>query len=295
MSRERARFNPRRQAPLEDDHLADKPTDPRKASSFNRLKAVADGIKEQITVQRSLTVARMRQQFMLPRLPEVRGYEFAFVYIPAEHVSGDFCDIIDLGQGRYGILVGDISGHGMEAGIVMGAARKALQIYVRQSESPVQAMSLANDDLRRDLDRQTFLTASYAELNIGTGSVRYVRAGHNPPLLIGPRDQCREVQSGGTSIGVTKGEHFTRLLEEKRFTLQSGQTFVQFTDGVVEAHDRSGEEFGTRRLVAFLQESLGGDQPLGEILEGLHSKLKDWVAGAAQEDDVTLLAVRRTV
>ncbi len=271
------------------------PMDPRKTTSYDRLKAVASGLKQEANVKRSLTVAKRRQQYMLPRLPEVPGYEFAFVYRPAEHVSGDFCDIIDLKEGRYGILVGDVTGHGMEAGIVMGAARKALQIYARSAQSPCQTLIWANDDLRRDLDRQTFLTVGYAVLDTRKGSLQYVRAGHNHPLLIGPgKEEWQEVKAAGTSIGVTKGEHFSSLLQEVTVELKSGQSFLQFTDGIVEAHDRRGNEFGVERFIEHIQTHHDARSPLAHMLEGLPGVIESFTEGADQEDDITALAVRRT-
>jgi serine phosphatase RsbU (regulator of sigma subunit) len=268
--------------------------DPNKTSSFDRLKAVADGLKEQMTVKRSLTVARERQQYMLPRMPEAAGYEFAFVYRPAEHLSGDFCDIIDLGGGSYGVLVGDIAGHGVEAALIMGAARKAMQIYARLAQSPAQTFAWANDDLTRDLDRQTFMTAGYAVLDSGAGSLRYVRAGHTPLLLIGPLPgQWEEVKPGGTSIGVTQGERFSKLLEERALELKPGQAFIQYTDGIVEAHDRRGREFGVDRFIKFLGRHAEAGSSLAATLEALPAELARWSEGAPQEDDITALAVKR--
>jgi serine phosphatase RsbU (regulator of sigma subunit) len=270
------------------------PNDPKKTTAFARLRAVASSLRQEETVRDSLTVAKKRQQYMLPRVPEVKGYDFAFIYHPAEHVSGDFCDIIDLGGGRYGILLGDISGHGMEAGLIMGAARKALQIYARSAQSPIQALSWANDDLYRDLDRQTFLTVGYAVLDTSNGVLQYVRAGHTHPLLLGPeRKQWEAIKCGGTTIGVTKGEHFTKLLEEKTVELRPAQSFVQYTDGVIEAHDRTGREYGMDRFIDYLQGKDQTGKPLGPSLEGLLQELNDWAGGADQEDDITVLAVKR--
>ena len=267
----------------------------RKTRSFDRLKAVASDIKEQETVKRSLTVARKRQEYMLPQDPEVPGYEFAMLYSPAEHVSGDFCDIINIDEGKYGILVGDISGHGMEAGVVMGAARKALQIYGRSASSPDIALSWANDDLYRDLDRQTFMTVSYGVLDTARGVIQYVRAGHNHPLLIGPGGQWQEVKANGASIGVTTGEQFSRLLQVVNVPLQPGQSFLQFTDGVVEAHNRREEEYGIERFIKYIFRQQAAGLSLTDLISQLPQELANWSGVSEQEDDITVLAVKRTV
>ncbi len=232
---------------------------------------------------------------MLPEVPALPGHEFAFVYRPAEHVSGDFYDIVDLGGDRYGLLIGDISGHGVEAGIVMGSARKALQIYARSGESPATVLTWGNDDLARELDRQTFLTAAYSILDSTDNSLRYVRAGHCPPLLMGPGPgELREVKSGGTMIGVTAGDRFSQSLQEVQLTLEPGQSFIQYTDGLTEARERGGEEFGVDRVMEGLEAGTGDAESLDALLQSLLAKLDTWTGGAEQEDDISILAVKRS-
>jgi sigma-B regulation protein RsbU (phosphoserine phosphatase) len=267
------------------------PHDPRK--STQALRTIANSIQEQINVKRSLDVASRRQLVMLRAIPEVPGYEFASVYRPAEHVSGDFYDVIDLGGGRYGLIVGDVSGHGMEAGIVMGSARKALQIYARSGEPPTHVLTWGNDDLGPELDRQTFLTAAYSVLDTEAHSLLHVRAGHTPALLFGPGPrEWQVIKPGGMMIGVAKGQTFTNSLEEVQLALAPGQALIQYTDGVIEARERGGDEFGVDRLIEYL-EKRPAEQPLSGILEGLVAELETWTGGAAQEDDISILAVRR--
>jgi sigma-B regulation protein RsbU (phosphoserine phosphatase) len=268
------------------------PQDPKKTTQA--LRSIANSIKEQMSVKRSLSVASKRQQMMLPKVPEVPGYEFAYTYRPAEHVSGDFYDIVDLSAGRYGLLIGDVSGHGMEAGIVMGSARKALQIYARSGEDPAKVLSWGNDDIGRELDRQTFLTAAYSILDTGGHNLRYVRAGHSLPLLVGPGSgEWQLVKSGGMMIGVAGGASFTKSLEEVPLDLRPGQTFIQYTDGVIEARERGGDEFGVDRLIERLEAGYDPARPLEDMLAALLGELESWTGGAAQEDDISILAVRR--
>ena len=269
------------------------PDDPQKPSS-GPLKKIAGIISERINVQRALSVAGKRQQLMLPKAPEVPGYEFASVYRPAEHVSGDFCDIVELGEGRYGLLIGDVSGHGMEAGIVMGAARKALQLFARTGESAATVLSWGNEDLGRELDRETFLTAAYSILDTAAHALCYVRAGHTHPLLMGPlAGQWQVIKSGGMMIGSTLGDRFAKSLAEVRLELQPGQCFIQYTDGLVEAKERGGDEFGTDRVIGHFDKAAGTEQPLAAVLDALVAELAAWTGGAAQEDDISILAVKR--
>jgi len=231
---------------------------------------------------------------MLPAVPEVPRYEFASVYRPAEHVSGDFYDIVPLGGERYGMLMGDISGHGVEAAIVMGSARKAIQIYARSGEAPSTVLSWANDDLGRELDRETFLTAGYAILDTVSDSILCVRAGHTHPILTGPGpDEWRVVKSNGMMIGNAKGDLFTRSLEEVDLALEAGQSFILYTDGIIEARERGGDLFGVDRLIEHLAGEVGFGRSLGETLDSLVHELTVWTGDVPQEDDISILAVRR--
>jgi serine phosphatase RsbU (regulator of sigma subunit) len=272
------------------------PADPKfhNRKKTKALHMIAGNIQERIDVQRDLAAASKRQRSMLPQVPKLPGYQVASIYRPAERVSGDFYDIIDLGAERFGILLGDISGHGMQAGIVMGAARKALQIYARSGQQPGQTLSWGNDDLGRELDRETFLTAAYSILETASGQMRYVRAGHTHPLLIGPQAaKWQVVKSEGMMIGITTGERFTKSLEELTIQLQPGQTFVQYTDGVIEAHERGGEEFGLEGIIKSLEQTYRPDLDLQELLDGLMRDFDKWAGSGPQEDDITILAIRR--
>jgi sigma-B regulation protein RsbU (phosphoserine phosphatase) len=259
------------------------------------LQRIARSISSRQSARRSLDIAASRQRRMLPKaMPSVPGYEFSVVYRPAEHVSGDFYDIIDLGAGRHGLLVGDVSGHGPEAGIVMGAARKALQIYARSGEAPDLVMRWANIDLGPELDRETFLTAAYSILDTTAHTLHYVRAGHPPPLLMGPDpDEWQELRSGGTMIGVAGDQRFAQTLEPRQVSLQAGQTLIQYTDGLTEARERGGEEFGVDRVMEHLEALSPRAGSLDTLLAGLLAAADSWTGGAPQEDDISILAVRR--
>jgi serine phosphatase RsbU (regulator of sigma subunit) len=268
------------------------PQDPSK--STQALRNIANTIEERIKVQKSLSLASKRQLVMLPKVPDVPGYEFASIYLPAEHVSGDFYDIIAAGENRYGLLIGDVSGHGMEAGIVMGSARKALQLFARGGDHPATVLSWANEDLGPELDRETFLTAAYSLLDVGANTITYVRAGHNPPLLVGPQvGQWQVVTSNGMMIGVTSGETFSKSLQEVVLELAPGQWFLQYTDGLVEARERGGEEYGIDRLIERLEQESDPQRPLSDVLDDLIAELFSFTGSSAQEDDISILAVRR--
>jgi sigma-B regulation protein RsbU (phosphoserine phosphatase) len=124
--------------------------------------------------------------------------------------------------------------------------------------------------------------------------MRYVRAGHTHPLLVGPdAGEWQVVKSGGMMIGVARGETFAKSLEELTIELRPGQAFIQYTDGVIEARERGGDEYGTDRVIEYVEKA-GDEGTLAELLEGLVKEVDSWTGGAPQEDDISILAVRRS-
>lgn len=131
-----------------------------KGQDGNMLRRVASEIRRKMDLEAGLDLAQRRQRVMFPPEPVLAGYEFAALYAPAADISGDFYDFVKLSGSRIGVLIGDVSGHGVEAAIVMGMAKKSLSIFARSSAGPADALALGNDDLCGDLDSDTFLTAA---------------------------------------------------------------------------------------------------------------------------------------
>ncbi len=264
-------------------------------SQADKLKKIAGVIRQRDAMEKALSVAERRQLTMLPKhVPEVPGYEFASTYTPCASVSGDFYDIIDLGDGKIGLLNGDVSGHGMEAGIIMGMAKKALQIYAHTGDSPVEVLASGNDNLCDDLDSETFFTVVYGVLDSKANKLEFVRAGHSHPILLGPTpDKWDVIKSGGMMIGMTGGPIFRKSLEAVTIDLMPGQSFYMYTDGIIEAHERGGALYGMDRLLGFLESAGDPRKPLQSVLDGLVVNLDEWTGGAEPEDDITVLAVRR--
>jgi sigma-B regulation protein RsbU (phosphoserine phosphatase) len=240
-----------------------------------------------------MKTAQKRQLRMLPSVPEVQGFEFEALYQPCAKVSGDFYDFIRAGEGQIGIALGDVSGHGIEAAIIMGMAKKALQIYARGLASPCEALALTNQDLAGDLDDGTFISAAYGILDTTARVFKFSRAGHNPALLANPlRDPpIRELKPGGMVIGVDKsGRRFRMLAEEQAVQLEPGDLIFQYTDGLTEAANAKKEEFGMERVKEAV---LGGaERALSTLLAQLAQSVKEHIGSQEQDDDITMIAFR---
>ena len=230
---------------------------------------------------------------MLPSMPDLDGYEFACTYDPAADISGDFYDFVRLGDGQVGVLIGDVSGHGIEAAIVMGMAKKSLSIFARFASGPVEALSRGNDDLCGDLDSDSFLTAAYAILDGEGGRLVLARAGHPMPVLFNRKRKPRhqEIRSKGMMVGMSKGSTFSKSLEEVAVDLVPGDLMFFYTDGLTEARSPSGAQFGIDRALEILESSPRAK--VETLLGNVRSAVADFRGGGGPEDDITMMAVRR--
>lgn len=258
-----------------------------RVSALEKKAAAADAYHD------SVRMASERQRRLLPPAPpQVQGAEIDIVYRPAEQVGGDFYDFIPLRDGRLGFLIGDVSGHGIEAGILMGMAKKVIGIRLEETADPLLALLLANRDLFRELDRVSFVTAFAGVYDPGRASLVTARAGHNPPIVYNKaRTPAHlQIQPAGKGLGLTREDDFNRAMEQQTVAIVPGDALLLYTDGLVEAHSPEQKEFGMERLLLAL-ESTAGKKP-STVLNALSMELDQFIAGGPPEDDVTAVCIR---
>jgi serine phosphatase RsbU (regulator of sigma subunit)/ketosteroid isomerase-like protein len=241
--------------------------------------------------EQELQVARSIQQASLPKeVPQLEGWQISPFYQPAREVGGDFYDFHFLSEGRLGLVVGDATGKGVPAALVMSTTCGMLQLAARalDSPSPGEVLEQVNETLLARIPSNMFVTCFYAILEPKSGTVRYANAGHTLPCCKRhDEDQANELGVRGMPLGLMPG----MLYEEKETTLLPGDGVLFCTDGLVEAHDPEGEMFGSPRLRDVLSErSEGGNGLSAALMEELESFTgKGW----EQEDDITLLTLKR--
>jgi serine phosphatase RsbU (regulator of sigma subunit) len=243
--------------------------------------------QERQRIEQELQVARLIQQTLLPKsAPELEDYQLATYYQPAREVGGDFYDFFMLGDGRLGVVVGDASGKGMPAALVMASTRSVLRaVAQRVGIVPGQVLAQANEILYFDIPPNMFVTCFYAILDPESGSMSYANAGHDLPYLHRGGD-CEELRARGMPLGLMPGMSY----EQKEIVLERGESALFYSDGLVEAHDPKGEMFGFPRLRELVAKH-GEERSLGNfLLEELYSFVGE---GWEQEDDITLLTLRR--
>jgi serine phosphatase RsbU (regulator of sigma subunit)/predicted ester cyclase len=255
-----------------------------------RGRRLEQEIRERERVEQELQVARSIQQASLPKeVPELEGWEITPHYRPSREVGGDFYDFFELPNGRLGIVVGDATGKGVPAALVMASARSMLRAVAQAFNSPGEVLRRVNETLFADVPPNMFVTCFYAILDPKSASLSYANAGHDLPCLhrTSGEEAAEELRATGMPLGLMPGMGY----EEKETVLEVGEAALFYSDGLVEAHDAKGEMFGFPRLRALVAEH-GKERSLGDfLLEELYSFTGE---GWEQEDDITLLTLRRS-
>src|SRR5215204_2885968 len=239
-------------------------------------------------VEQELEVARRIQQASLPKeVPTLEDWQIAPYYQPAKEVGGDFYDFLELADGRLGVMVGDATGKGVPAALMMASTRSTLRAVAQASESPGDALRRVNDPLATDIPPNMFVTCFYAILDPHSGRLSYANAGHDLPYLH-RNGEAEELRARGMPLGLMPGMGY----EEGGVSLGEGGCVLFYSDGLVEAHDPQGGMFGFPKLRALVAEH-GENRSLGNLLlEELYSFTgEEW----EQEDDITLLTLRHSV
>ena len=272
-----------------------------------RLKESIAEAREKERLQHELTIARNVQLDLLPQtLPEIPGFEIAATIKTANEVGGDFYDVMQLDQNRFLFTVGDVSGKGTSAAFYMAQCISLLRYSPQFTDDPREiALRLNQYFADPKVDRQIFITTIVGILDIKTDTLRMVRAGHPPSIFIPGKEneKIRELESKGLGLGLERsGKIFEETLEEKKLKLNSGDSLILYTDGVVEAARLEESEenldsedkykfYSEERLMNFLQMSRGKSP--ANLLEALNKDVETFFAGNSPNDDFTLLVIRK--
>jgi sigma-B regulation protein RsbU (phosphoserine phosphatase) len=240
---------------------------------------------EKKRLERELQLAGEIQRALLPEAYQSGShFEVASNSIPCRAIGGDFYDYFTLADGAFGFALGDVAGKGPSAALLTAMVQGIFSAHVGTAGSPARLMTLANEGLLRRSIQSRFATVVYGAL-ARDGRLTYCNAGHNPPVLIG-RGGIRRLETGGLILGLFP----QAIYEQETLALEPGDLLVMFSDGVTEALDAAGEEFGEERMLACLDVNRQSRPP--ELLERLLSSVRGFTAGAAQHDDVTALVLR---
>lgn len=249
---------------------------------------------EKSKLDSDLSLASSVQSYLLPEtLPGAEGCELAAKYIPQQKVGGDFYDSFSLPGGKVGAVIGDVSGKGISAAILMALCQTKLRYIARESASPSQALKALNREMLPSMRSDMFITLVYAVIDPASGTISIARAGHEKPIVYSAsRGSADFVKSRGAAVGMVSSEIFDAKIEDVEIPFERGDMLVLYTDGVTEATNPEGEEFTTGRLCGIV--SRLGSSPAGDLNEAIIAEVLAFAQkGRPDEDDFTLLSVRR--
>jgi sigma-B regulation protein RsbU (phosphoserine phosphatase) len=255
--------------------------------NFGLAEKMAERMEVDRRVARDMEIAREVQSRLFPQfLPPLKTLQYTGACIQARVVGGDYYDFLDLGEGRLGIVLADISGKGIAAALLMANLQANLRSrFMVALEDPHQLLQSVNQLFVENTPEDSYATLFYADYDDANHCLRYANCGHNPPLLLRANGDVERLGATATVLGL-----FTNWnCEVKKVSVGPGDVLVIYTDGVTEAPDRAGEEFGESRLVEIVRAHQ--QRPVKEMLSVILHEVQQF-SGACQADDLTLVIAR---
>ena len=271
------------------------------ATSFNEMTGSIEHLMqtaaEKKRLEEELRIARQIQMSLLPRGPlDFPGIGMTALCVPAREVGGDYYDFFPVGDRRLGVLIADVSGKGTSAALYMAELKGIMLSLSQIYQSPRQLLLEVNRILSQNLDTRSFITMTYAVIDLNAGLLTFARAGHTPLIYLrgDSRVPSADVLApGGLVVGLRipgASEKFADLLEEESIPLHKGDVLVFYTDGITEAMNSSSDLFGEPRLGRLIAEH--GHLDAGDLRERILREIEAFVGAADQHDDMTMILIK---
>jgi serine phosphatase RsbU (regulator of sigma subunit) len=247
---------------------------------------------ERERLEEELRIAREVQQRLLPQeTPKVKNVSIDTLTITAYEVGGDYYDFFDFNNGHIGFIVGDVSGKGTSAAFYMAEAKGVIQSLSKTFTNPKDLLIRTNEILYESLEKKTFISLLMATMDCKNQQLSFARAGHCPLLYFNAQEKKSHLlQPEGIGVGMEKGIVFNKTLAEQNIDCHKGDIFVFYTDGLSEARNRNGEEFGDDRLCTIIDENAAMN--VSEIKEKIIDNILEFLDGENLADDLTLVLVK---
>ena len=250
---------------------------------------------EKKRLDHDLEIARDIQRILLPsESPAMPGFDISGINVPARQVSGDYFDYIKVDEHRLGVAIADVSGKGVPASLIMAICRSVLRSQSANNTSPADVLSKVNRQLYPDIKEDMFISMAYVILDpANNNNVTLSRAGHDAPLLYKRSTQIvTPLKPRGMALGIDSGSVFDRLTVDFDVSLERGDCLVLYTDGVTEALDGEGYEFGLERTIQSVRAS--AMHGALAIITRVIDDVRNFAGSQPQNDDITLIAVHKT-
>ena len=257
-------------------------------SMRRQIEQQFNALSRQELLERQMRVARDVQEHLLPGSPPpIPDLELCGRYIPAREVGGDYYDFVPLESGQLAVVIGDVSGKGVPAALIMAGLQASVRSHAIQVDDVGRTTARINDQLYRTSSASRYATFLFGLYDPDSGKLRFSNAGHHPPLLWRQGAFQAVTDQGGFPLGMFDGASY----DESALQLQPGDLIALYTDGLVETPNEDGEEFGEERVAQLIDEH--ADQPLETIATRLFGSLQSWAGDVDAHDDATLVLMRR--
>jgi serine phosphatase RsbU (regulator of sigma subunit)/pSer/pThr/pTyr-binding forkhead associated (FHA) protein len=244
---------------------------------------------ERERLERELELAsEIQQRFQPSAPPQISGYEFQGISFSCYEIGGDYYDFVQRPNGNLFIALGDVSGKGTAAALLMSSLHAAVHAQISAGSSLSQLLDAVNRYLAENTPANRFVTFFAAELSPSNGKLNYINAGHNPPLIARRDNTVETLPSSGLPLGIMEGAEY----ELAESTLNPGELLVAYSDGVTEAVNPQGEEFGLDRLIKVIKEN--HNHSAAQIRDRIESALSSFTQTADANDDITLVIIKRS-
>lgn len=244
--------------------------------------------EERRRLESELELSQVVQRALLPQqVPNIRGVELAAFSRPSEIIGGDYFDFFQFRDGTHGLVIADVSGHGVSAGMLMSSLQTAIRTMAPETDSPAEVLERINRFYIHNIHFTTFVTVFLACFDPNTLTLSYVNAGHNPPAVRRKSDSSISwLKPTAPAIGLA--EDFHPRMESISF--EEGDSLLLYTDGVTEVLNIGNEEFGQERLAALVQQY--ADRPAPDLLQTIRQAVSTFGGNRPLVDDVTMVALK---
>lgn len=260
------------------------------ASALHQAVMYAESLEYQTTLQELEFAGRIQASFLPNEMPDMDGWELAVTLLPARETSGDFFDFIQISEHQVGIMIADVADKGVGAALYMALSRTLIRTYALEYDAqPDIVLFSANERILQDASANLFVTAFYGVLDIRDGTLTYANAGHNAPFILSPKNggSIHALTATGMPLGIDEDASWTQATVK----IEPGDTLVLYTDGIPDALNPEGIFFKERRLMEVAFNQMGNSAQ--EIQTTILNTVQEFVGGAAQFDDITLLVILR--
>ncbi|MBN1271288.1 MAG: SpoIIE family protein phosphatase [Candidatus Aminicenantes bacterium] len=247
-----------------------------------------DDVIEKERIEKELDLAAQIQKDFLPKeKPDFPRIEIAGNNIPCYQIGGDYYDFIPIDSSRIGIIIADVSGKGVSASLLMASLRAAIHSEISEKVDIRKMVSKLNDFVHRSSAANCFISFFFAEFTVDKGELRFINAGHNPPLIFEKNGGVNRLESCGLCLGMFPSVQY----DIKNISLKEGDTAVLYTDGITESRNKEGKEFGEDGLISLVKKNR--KLSAQDLLSRIYEEVETFISGVDPMDDMTVVVIKK--